>query len=171
MFYYFFPVGAFVGGILSGALCFAGSQIKYYFGFDDALDTFAIHYFGGLIGIIVVAFFAKDYGSNICDGIFYSKDDCGSLLLGYQLLGICIITAWSVFFTYVILKITDYAIGLRVSEDAEEKGLDLAIHDESLVSKSKIETFGKYAQLSKGLEQNNQTKYEKYQNMIGKYLS
>ena len=86
-------------------------------------------------------------------------------------------TAWSIFFTYIILKAIDFTIGLRVSADAEEKGLDLAIHYESLVPKSKTDAFGKYSHLAKSSQDKinegstSQTKYEKYQNFVGKYLT
>ncbi len=124
------------------------------------------------LGIIFVAFFAdNNFGASIEKGIFYSNNNSGTTLLKYQIYAILIVTLWSSFWTYVVLKIIDRMIGLRVSVDAEEKGLDLAIHDETLVSTSKIESFWKYSNMKDGKGAEPKTKYEKYQNMVGKYLA
>ena len=126
--------------------------------------------------MILVPFFAiEDFPAGA--GIFFAKDNSGVGLLCQELIGILVVTVWSAFFTYVLLKAVDYTLGLRVSVDAEERGLDLAIHDESLVSRSKTDAFGKYIHLAKGNEDNangsttSQTKYEKYQSFVGKYLT
>ena len=120
------------------------------------------------IGIIFVAFFAENFGVGIERGIFFSNNNSGTTLLKYQIYAILFVTLWSTFWTFFILKIIDRVIGLRVSVDEEEKGLDLAIHDETLVLKRKTESFWKYSSI-KGTEP--QSKYEKYQNMVGKYLT
>ena len=125
------PNGAFFIGLIGGPLCYFGCQLKHYFGFDDALDSFGVHAVGGVIGVIATAFFATaDVGGY--DGIFYADDTHGWHRLSKQLYGMMITIVWSGVMTYFILTGIDKTIGLRVSAEDEKTGLDKALHDTAL---------------------------------------
>jgi ammonium transporter, Amt family len=133
--------GAFFIGFFGGPLCYAGGQLKHYLGFDDALDAFGVHAIGGIVGGLAVGFFATDqvatpfgYGDNAglpINGVYYAGVRKGGKQLGLQLVGICFAIGWSFIFTLIILVIIDKTIGLRVSSEAEEAGLDSSIHGET----------------------------------------
>lgn len=122
--------GAVVIGLLSGPVCYFGARAKYSFGYDDALDAFGVHAIGGILGGILTAFFArKEFGS--VDGIFYSSAEdlpAAGRLLGLQIYGLVVCGGWSAIATGAILLLVDKTIGLRVSADQEEEGLDATIH-------------------------------------------
>lgn len=132
--------GAFFIGFFGGPLCYAGGQLKHYLGFDDALDAFGVHAIGGIVGGLAVGFFATDqvatpfaYGDNAGEpiaGVYYAGIRKGGRQLALQLVGICFAIGWSFIFTLIILVIIDKTIGLRVSVEAEEAGLDSSIHGE-----------------------------------------
>jgi ammonium transporter, Amt family len=132
--------GAFFIGFFGGPLCYAGGQLKHYLGFDDALDAFGVHAIGGIVGGLAVGFFATDqvavpfsYGDNAgqaVNGVYYAGVRKGGKQLALQLVGICFAIGWSFIFTLIILVIIDKTIGLRVSSEAEEAGLDSSIHGE-----------------------------------------
>jgi ammonium transporter, Amt family len=97
------------------------------FGYDDALDTFGVHGIGGAAGAILTGVFAiNQYGgtSGLIEG------NPGQVL--NQCIGVGIVFAYDVVVTLIILKIVDLVIGLRVSEEVERDGLDLALHGETI---------------------------------------
>lgn len=129
------PNGAFFIGLFGGPLCYFGCQLKHYFGFDDALDSFGVHAVGGVIGVIATGLFATaEIGGY--DGVFYSIDGHGWHRLAKQLFGMTFTIGWSAVGTYVVLKVIDLTVGLRVSAEDEIKGLDKALHGESLTNTS-----------------------------------
>ena len=141
---------AFFIGFFGGPLCYMGAQIKHYLGFDDALDAFGVHAIGGIIGGISVGFFATDqvaspfgFGDNAgiaIKGVYYGGVTAGGHQLAIQLVGISFAIGWSFVWTYCILQIIDKTIGLRVSEEAEEVGLDSSIHGEVVGTQMKMKS-------------------------------
>ena len=122
------PLSALFIGLVGGAVCFyAVAVVKKKFGYDDSLDAFGVHGVGGMWGAIATGLFAtlsvNDTGAN---GLFYGNP--GQLAI--QLLGAVVCAAFAVIVTTIILKIVDTSIGLRVSEDREIAGLDIAEHGE-----------------------------------------
>jgi Amt family ammonium transporter len=122
------PVGAIVIGIAAGVICFLALQIKFQFNFDDALDVVAVHLVGGIIGSLLVGLFA-DAAINPAskDGLFYGG---GLEQLGRQAAAVGIALVFSFVVSYILARILDATIGLRVSEQDELRGLDLTLHEE-----------------------------------------
>jgi len=122
------PMGSFAIGIAAGVICYWGcTGLKHMFGYDDALDTFGVHAVGGTAGAILTGIFAvSEYGGT--GGAI--EGNWGQVL--NQCIGVGIVFAYDVVVTLIILKVVDLAIGLRVSEEVERDGLDLALHGETI---------------------------------------
>ncbi|HKM88938.1 MAG TPA: ammonium transporter [Xanthobacteraceae bacterium] len=122
------PMGAFAIGVAAGIVCYWGcTGLKHMFGYDDALDTFGVHAVGGATGAILTGVFAiNEYGgtSGVIEG------NAGQVL--NQCIGVGTVFIYDVIVTLIILKVVDLVIGLRVSEDVERGGLDLALHGETI---------------------------------------
>ncbi len=124
------PGGALALGIAGGVVCFTATQIiKRRLKIDDSLDVFPVHGVGGFLGILLTAVFAAPElgvfsGLGLPDGATMTSQ------LGIQALGAIAVLAWCALATFVILKIVDALLGLRVSEDEETEGLDIVLHDE-----------------------------------------
>ena len=122
------PVTAIIIGLIAGAVCFCGTQLKYIIGYDDALDAFGIHGFAGIVGSILTGFVAsKLLGGS---GFHHGLDLLGQLAI--QLLGVFAVIIWSATWTFVILWCIQKWHGLRVSETVEMEGLDTHEHGENL---------------------------------------
>ena len=120
------PLGAIVIGISSGFLAnIASTSIKQKLGYDDALDVVGVHGVGGLIGILLVAFFGSPLLGGTVEGLVMSKQ------FGIQAFGAVFTIIYTAIFSYIILKVIDMVIGLRVDDESELQGLDLAEHGES----------------------------------------
>ena len=119
------PIGAIFIGIASGVLCFfAASSLKRAMGYDDSLDVFGVHGVGGFVGAILTGVFtAEMFGGSGLEGSIGSQ-------VVLQFIGAAATIVYSGVLTWIILKVLDGAIGLRVTADEEEEGLDLALHDE-----------------------------------------
>lgn len=118
------PASSMIIGLAAGALCYwSVSVLKPKAGYDDSLDVFGIHGVGGTLGTISVGFFASVGATGLLFG------NPGQLMK--QLIGVATTVALAGLGTYVILKIVDAAIGIRVSTDEEVEGLDLSQHGES----------------------------------------
>jgi Amt family ammonium transporter len=131
------PCAGFVGGMapvvigaLAGIICFFAVSLKHRFGYDDALDVVGVHLVGGIVGSILLGFFA-DVNNNAAgqDGVFFGG---GAELLGEQVLAVVVTAVYSFVVSWIILKVIQLALpgGLRVSEEDEETGLDLTEHSE-----------------------------------------
>jgi Amt family ammonium transporter len=122
------PMGAFAIGVAAGTICYWGvTGLKHFFGYDDALDAFGVHAVGGATGAILTGVFAIEaYGGTA--GLI--EGNPGQVV--NQLIGIGAVFVYDVVVTLIILKIVDMVIGLRVSEDVEREGLDLALHGETV---------------------------------------
>ncbi len=121
------PGGASVIGRAGGVVCFfATLAIKQKLKIDDSLDVFPVHGVGGFLGILLTAVFVSDAygGMGLSDGVTISQQ------LGVQMLGAVVILAWCGVVSFVLLKLVDVFVPLRVSGDEETEGLDLVLHEE-----------------------------------------
>ncbi len=119
------PVGGFGIGLAAGVICFlCSTALKSKLGYDDSLDVFGVHGVGGFVGIILAGVFcAEMFGGTEGDVDIASK-------VGVQFYAGMLTALYTAVASYVILKITDAVVGLRVSSDDETQGLDLALHEE-----------------------------------------
>jgi Amt family ammonium transporter len=121
---------ALVMGAAAGFVCaFACSKIKATFGYDDALDAFGVHGIGGTLGAILTGVFATRAAWDIGAGKTLGLIEGGTVLTG-QVVAVLITWVFSIIVTFIILKIVDAVVGLRVTEDEERRGLDVTQHDE-----------------------------------------
>lgn len=127
--------GAFIIGLIAGPVCYAGVQMKHHLGYDDALDAFGVHALGGIFGLIATGFFATDTitANSSSNGVFYGNTDVGGNQLANQLYALTVSIFWSLTGTLAILYALEYTIGLRVSAEEEEAGLDSSLHGESII--------------------------------------
>jgi len=126
------PLPSIVIGLVAGVLCYAAVMAKSKLGYDDSLDVVGIHGVGGTWGALATGLFAsKAINAAGNDGLFYGNPG----LLGTQ--AIAVLAAWGFAFvgTFLILKIVDATIGLRVSHDDERNGLDITQHEERAYSR------------------------------------
>jgi Amt family ammonium transporter len=122
------PLGALVMGIFAGSICFGAVMLKGKLGYDDSLDAFGIHGVGGALGAVLTGVFASTvWNPDGQDGVL--AGNAGALVEQVVAVGATIVYAGSV--TFVILKVLDAVIGLRVTEDSEREGLDTSIHGET----------------------------------------
>jgi ammonium transporter, Amt family len=119
------PVGALVIGLAAGVICFfCATSLKRKLGYDDSLDAFGVHGIGGIVGALLTGVFAAP-----ALGGFGEVENIG-LQLWIQFKGVAFTVIYTAIVTYVILKVLDLVMGLRVSEEEETIGLDLALHNE-----------------------------------------
>jgi Amt family ammonium transporter len=120
------PVGSMVIGVAAGVVCYWGvTGLKRMHGVDDALDCFGVHAVGGIVGALLTGVFAiNEYGGTA--GLIEGN----SVQVLYQIEGICIVFFYDAIVSLIFLKIIDVIIGLRVTEEVERDGLDLALHGE-----------------------------------------
>ena len=122
------PVGALCIGVASGIACYWGATwLKHKLGYDDALDVFGIHGIGGIVGAVLTGVFAsKAIGGTA--GLL--EGNPGQVLT--QLWGIAATIVWCAVASFILLKIIDMIVGLRVDEETERDGLDLSLHGETI---------------------------------------
>jgi Amt family ammonium transporter len=120
-------------GLLAGVACNFAVGLKYKAGYDDSLDVVGVHFIGGLVGSLLIGLFADQafFGGEFGNGLFYGG---GVALLLEQLLANVATIAYSFAVTFAIMKVLAVTIGVRVSEDVEDTGLDLAEHSETAYS-------------------------------------
>ncbi len=124
------PTGALAIGLIAGLICFWGATgLKHAMGYDDSLDAFGVHGLGGFAGAILTGVFAVEaIGGEGKKGLI---DGNGGQVLT-QLWGCLVCIAWCAVATFVILKIVDVVIGLRVTTEEEVEGLDINLHGETV---------------------------------------
>ncbi len=120
------PMGAIMIGIAAGvASYFAATKLKNLLGYDDSLDVFGVHAVGGIIGALLTGVFsAATFGGAGIDGSIGNQ-------VTVQAIGIVVTIAYTGILSWIILKAVGAVIGLRVSEEEESEGLDIALHQES----------------------------------------
>jgi Amt family ammonium transporter len=124
------PGGALILGLTAGTVCFSATQaLKRRFGIDDSLDVFPVHGVGGFIGILLTAVFASQ-SLGVFSGFGLPNSMTMINQLGVQAIGAIATMLWCGIVTYIILKIVNALVGLRVTGDEETEGLDIVLHDE-----------------------------------------
>jgi Amt family ammonium transporter len=119
------PTPAVVIGLAAGVICFAAAtSLKHLLGYDDSLDAFGVHGIGGMIGALLT-------------GVFFSKEISGvdnTVMKQFliQLQGVAVTVIYGFVASFILLKIIDMTIGLRVTEEQEREGLDISLHGESI---------------------------------------
>ncbi|MBE0612406.1 MAG: ammonium transporter [Burkholderiales bacterium] len=121
------PMGSIILGIAAGIICFWGvTGLKSMFGYDDSLDVFGVHGIGGILGAIGTGFLmSESFG-----GVGYDK---GVTMMGQvttQVIAVGTTIAWAGIVSFILYKIVDMLVGLRVQEDSEREGLDSTQHGE-----------------------------------------
>jgi Amt family ammonium transporter len=122
------PIGSMVIGVAAGVACYLGAtSLKHAFGYDDALDCFGVHAVGGVVGAVLTGVFAiEQYGGT--KGLIEGNPG----QVWNQIVGIAAVIAYDAIVSFIIVKIIDATIGLRVDKDVEIEGLDLALHGEAV---------------------------------------
>ncbi|MDU9396413.1 ammonium transporter [Pseudomonas sp. zfem003] len=119
------PMGALVIGLAAGVICFfSATSLKRKLGYDDSLDAFGVHGIGGIVGALLTGVFAAP-----ALGGFGTVENIAAQLF-IQFKGVAFTVVYTAVVTFVILKVLDLVIGLRVNEEEEAVGLDLAQHNE-----------------------------------------
>jgi Amt family ammonium transporter len=121
------PVGALLIGGIAGFLCFlSATKLKRLLRYDDSLDVFGVHAVGGIVGAILTGVCASSTlgGAGLAEGM-----TIGSQVI-IQLKGVIVTIAYSSIMSLIILGLIHLIIGLRVDDEQESEGLDLALHDE-----------------------------------------
>ena len=124
------PAGALIIGITAGIVCFnAVILIKQKWRIDDSLDVFPVHGVGGILGTILAGIFASDQlgifsGQGLAEGMSIASQ------VNIQLIGVLSTFVYTAVATYIILKVVDMMVGLRVSAEEEQQGLDIVSHEE-----------------------------------------
>lgn len=123
------PMGSIAIGFIAGIVCALAVGLKNKFKFDDALDVVGVHLVGGVLGALSIGFFAtKMTNSAGANGIFYKGD---WTLLQHQAVAVIAVVIYSFVATFILGKVLDKTIGLRINEEAEYQGLDLSQHGET----------------------------------------
>ncbi len=124
------PAGGLVIGIMAGLVCFHATLfLKQKLGLDDSLDVFPVHGVGGALGTILTGVFASA-SLGIFSGQGYSVGVVMDSQVGVQAIGVLASATYTAIVTFILLKLIDMIIGLRVSEEEETQGLDLNQHNE-----------------------------------------
>ena len=121
------PMGAFAIGFAASVVCFlAATSMKRFFGYDDSLDAFGVHGVGGTVGALLTGIFAAP----ALGGHVPTYPGMGTQMI-YQTLAVLITLVWSGVLSYIILKVLDLTLGLRVTAEEETEGLDSSLHGEA----------------------------------------
>jgi Amt family ammonium transporter len=122
------PAGALVIGAVAGVVCFiASTKMKRALGYDDSLDVFGVHAIGGIVGAILTGVFAFPSMGGV-----WSPGEGATMAsqVWIQTKSVLFTVVYTGVLSFVLLKIVDAIVGLRVGSDQEETGLDLSLHDE-----------------------------------------
>ncbi|MFI6012962.1 ammonium transporter [Streptomyces sp. NPDC051243] len=122
------PLGAIAVGAVAGLLCAMAVGLKYKLGYDDSLDVVGVHLVGGVVGSLLIGFFASGKGQSDVEGLFYGG---GLTQFWKQCAGVFVVLAYSLIVSALLAFILDKTIGMRVSEDDEVAGIDQAEHAET----------------------------------------
>ena len=118
-------MGSIVIGLAAGVICFfCATSLKRKLGYDDSLDAFGVHGIGGIVGAILTGVFAAP-----ALGGFGTVTDVAAQVW-IQAKGVGFTVIYTAIVTFIILKVLDAVMGLRVTEEEEAVGLDLAQHNE-----------------------------------------
>ena len=119
------PVGALAIGLAAGVLCYWGANsLKRLIGYDDSLDVFGVHGIGGIVGVLLTGVFASSALGGSVENLNIGNQ------LWLQAVGTVATLVYSGALTFILVKVVDGMIGIRVTAEEEGTGLDLALHDE-----------------------------------------
>jgi Amt family ammonium transporter len=122
------PIAAMVIGFAAGILCYLAVSLKFKFGYDDSLDVVGVHGVGGIVGALLTGVFASTViNSSGADGLVHGNP----ALLVNQLIAVAATIAFTFIMSFIILKVIDAVMGLRMSEEDEVTGMDLSLHNET----------------------------------------
>ncbi|HEX3756034.1 MAG TPA: ammonium transporter [Rhizomicrobium sp.] len=122
------PVGALIIGIAAGVVCYISAVwVKRAFGYDDSLDAWGVHGVGGALGAMMTGMFAKNAINSAGKG-WLTDGNIGQMWI--QFLDVAFVFVYCAICTFIILKVIDMVIGLRVSREVEVEGLDINLHGE-----------------------------------------
>ena len=136
------PLPALALGATAGAVCLAAVQLKYRLGYDDSLDVVAVHYVGGVVGMLFLGL-AASHAANPAvshEGLLYGG---GLWLMGRQAVAILAATAWSFCATWLVAMAVNRVMPMRVSEEDEHNGLDQALHAETAYDLGSVRALGR----------------------------
>ncbi len=121
------PMAAIIIGLAAGVVCYLAVGLKWRLGYDDSLDVVGVHFVGGTLGALATGLFAqKIINSAGANGVFF-----GNLAqLGVQAVAVLAVIGYSFIVSYILLRLIDVVVGLRLSEKDEVSGLDLSQHSE-----------------------------------------
>ena len=122
------PIGAIFVGAIAGAICPLAVGLKSRFGYDDSLDVVGVHLVGGLIGTLLIGFFASEGMPNGINGLFYGG---GIDQLLKQAVAAGAVMAYSFVVALLIASAIKKTMGIRISPDEEESGIDAKFHRDS----------------------------------------
>jgi Amt family ammonium transporter len=126
------PVGALIIGVTAGVVCyFASVWVKKWLGYDDALDTWGVHGVGGALGAMMTGMFASNAINSAGKG-WLIDGNFGQMWI--QFIDVAAVFVYCGVGTFIILKIIDIIVGIRVSKDVEVEGLDINLHGETIHS-------------------------------------
>ena len=121
------PMAALIIGFTAGVVCYAATAfLKRKLEIDDSLDVFPVHGVGGILGTLCAGLFVGTLG-----GVGLSEGMTTGGQVWIQFIGVAATFAWCAVLTWIILKLIDAVIGLRVDSDEETQGLDIVLHDET----------------------------------------
>jgi ammonium transporter, Amt family len=124
------PVGALIIGIAAGVVCYISAVwVKKAIGYDDSLDAWGVHGVGGALGALLTGAFAKKAINSAGSG--WLTDGNGVQML-YQFIDVAVVFVYCAIGTFIILKVIDLVVGLRVSPEVEVEGLDINLHGETV---------------------------------------
>ena len=121
------PGGALVIGLVAGGLCYSATLLRARVDVDDALDVFAVHGIGGIFGAVATGVFATSAVQATAHGLI----DGNPRQVLVQLLAVGATLAYAIVGTFIIVKLVDAVLGIRVPSTQEEAGLDMAVHGEA----------------------------------------
>ena len=120
-------MSAIIIGLAAGLICYMAVVAKVKLGYDDSLDVVGVHCVGGIVGALLTGLFASKLVNPAgADGLFFGNP----AQFGIQVLAVVITLVFSFVMSFILLKILDATMGLRVSTDEEVVGLDIAAHSE-----------------------------------------
>ena len=130
------PGPALIIGIAAGVICFwAATSLKHVLGYDDSLDAFGVHGVGGIIGALLTGVFAFQPFTGTIDPKTHELTGGnvgGMAQFEAQVIAVLATLIWSGVVSFVLFKVVDVVVGLRVSEEEEMEGLDVVLHGERL---------------------------------------
>jgi Amt family ammonium transporter len=122
------PMPAILIGLVAGAVCYGAVLLKWRLGYDDSLDAVGVHGAGGVTGALLTGVFASTAVNSLgADGLLYGNPG----LLGVQAIAVIVTAVFSFAVSFVLLKLVDATLGLRVDVEEESTGLDLTQHSET----------------------------------------